>query len=445
MGFAGAQPVLNLPARRANAPTGSEFYQQILPLSQTAREQAIIDEFARGNVPSWLRTLKPVTATGTVSGASKSITVYVTCDYLAIGSDTDFFRMPMGAPLAQQVADLVGCSLPGRKLVNDIYSQSQVKLAPSPFSPSTYDIDSVEVFYLSHQAIETQRSGSAAGLLVGGIKKDVVVTAQLPLRPPPPRVAIYGWHQLNGSPIQPLSLVHEDTYEDYSHGIRLVWNQINVDGSTLTLPQIVASSTLHPLLSDEGAFTSSVYPITNPYVVNASPNLIANPGFEETFVGNAAPSWENWTAPGSSTITFGRASLNRVDGAAAFYFARNDTTPFEGGIRQQVAVTEGALYRLTARMKRQSTLAGTRMDFGVDPTGGTDPLAATVRYKSLMAAANDTWATYEQDFIAQSPTIVVFGRGGHTGTTGGANSYFYLDAISLVEFPPVQPHGFVLQ
>ena len=38
----------------------------------------------------------------------------------------------------------------------------------------------------------------------------------------PNRVAIYGWHYLNGQPIQPTYAGHVDWYIDYSHGIRPV-------------------------------------------------------------------------------------------------------------------------------------------------------------------------------------------------------------------------------
>jgi hypothetical protein len=428
-----AQPTLNLPPRPADAPTGSQFYDQIRTLGDNDREQRIINQIARGNVPDFMRTLVPVTASAVINGQNTSVTLHVTPDYIAIGSNSDYFRMPMSAPLAQQVADLLECSLPTRKIVNDIYTAAAVKLAPVPFNPATYDIDSVEVFWLSNQAIQNQlaQGGHAAGLLVGGTKKDVVVTAQLPLRPPPPRVAIYGWHQLNGQPIQPLSLVHSEGYEDYSHGIRLVWNQVATSAGTRSIPQMLADPTLHPLVSDEGSFTSSRYPITNPHPITLSDNLILNGSFEEPFVNGVGTAWERWTAPGSATITFGRATVNRVDGAASQYWARTDTTPFDGGIRQRVSVEVGARYRLAARMKRQSTLAGTQMAVGYDPAGGDDPLAGSVVYTSLMAAANDTWATYSADFTAAANSVVVFARGGHTGTTGGTNSYFYTDAFSL--------------
>ncbi len=63
-------------------------------------------------------------------------TYYVTPDYLGIGSDADFVRMPMMPGTAQQIADLFQCILPARKMVNDIYAQAQVKLAPYPFNLS---------------------------------------------------------------------------------------------------------------------------------------------------------------------------------------------------------------------------------------------------------------------------------------------------------------------
>src|SRR5207253_1071838 len=58
------------------------------------------------------------------------------------------------------------------------------------------------------------------GALIAGIKKDVVITNRLGEKPN--HVAIYGWHKLDGDPIQPLTIVHISPYVDYSHGIRLV-------------------------------------------------------------------------------------------------------------------------------------------------------------------------------------------------------------------------------
>ena len=92
---------------------------------------------------------------------------------------------------------------------------------------------------------------------LGGIKKDVVVTPLLASNPG--RVAIYGWHQLNGTPIQPLYLGHIEAYVDYSHGIRLVSQQMVVQGVEMSVADVLAHPDLHVLLSDEGVLTNPSY------------------------------------------------------------------------------------------------------------------------------------------------------------------------------------------
>jgi hypothetical protein len=68
----------------------------------------------------------------------------------------------------------------------------------------------------------------------------------------PKPVVIYGWHQLNGSPIQPLYNGHEETYADYSHGIRLVRDSVQLNGVPMTITSILQDAALAVLLSDEG-------------------------------------------------------------------------------------------------------------------------------------------------------------------------------------------------
>ncbi|HET9751340.1 MAG TPA: hypothetical protein VFP52_00195, partial [Myxococcales bacterium] len=100
--------------------------------------------------------------------------------------------------------------------------------------------------------------GGAHGELTAGHKKDVVVTSQLASKPG--KVAIYGWHQANGTPIQPLSTVHGDFYADYSHGIRLVAGTIVVDGEEQKLEDVYRDPLLCGLVSDEGPLTFTRYP-----------------------------------------------------------------------------------------------------------------------------------------------------------------------------------------
>ena len=96
------------------------------------------------------------------------------------------------------------------------------------------------------------------GALVAGDKKDVVIAAKL--SGTPGKVAIYGWHQANGKPIQPLYTGHADFYADYSHGIRLVQLTLGVNGVVKTVPEVLADAALCGLLSDEGSVFDTKIP-----------------------------------------------------------------------------------------------------------------------------------------------------------------------------------------
>jgi hypothetical protein len=47
--------------------------------------------------------------------------------------------------------------------------------------------------------------------------------------------------------------VHGVRYADYSHGVRLVWHEVLVDGVRRSIYDVLADPKLAPLLSDEGA------------------------------------------------------------------------------------------------------------------------------------------------------------------------------------------------
>jgi hypothetical protein len=57
---------------------------------------------------------------------------------------------------------------------------------------------------------------------------------------------------LDGKPIQPLTIVHRDTYVDYSHGIRLIRRTITVDGKPMDIRHFLHAADSWELLSDEG-------------------------------------------------------------------------------------------------------------------------------------------------------------------------------------------------
>ncbi len=244
-----APPALNLaaltrriPSRPADARSGSAFADSLAGLDSAGREKAILREILRGNVPSFLRRLVPV---------DLGVTIYVMPDYLAIGSDDDYLRMPMNLATAMAVADAFGFQLPTRKMVNAIYAQATYRLTPAPL-PAGPRMTSTDYYRIHNDLIERQAraEGAVPGALVSGHKKDVVFTNLLARMPG--RIAIYGWHRPTGVPIQPLSTVHGACYADYSHGIRLV-AALALQGATLRpVAEILADRTLSNTLSDEG-------------------------------------------------------------------------------------------------------------------------------------------------------------------------------------------------
>lgn len=248
---------LDLPARPPAARTGGQVKDAVLNLAAEAREEFLYREVVVGNVPGFLRNLVAVRSTDQIDSASRTAIYYVTPDYLAVGSEQDYFRMPMPPTLAQRIADSAGCILPTRKMVDQIYQAATVKLGPAPIPPSP-DMVTVPVFWQHEQIVRQQLSQKnwTAGALVAGHKKDIILSVSTSTRPPPPRVCIYGWHRLDGTPIQPLSTVHKHTYADYSHGTRLVSSTMLLDGATTSVSSVLMSKTLHPLLSDEGPFSS---------------------------------------------------------------------------------------------------------------------------------------------------------------------------------------------
>ena len=105
------------------------------------------------------------------------------------------------------------------------------------------------MFLRSNREIELQRTeaGIPVGAFIGGIKKDVVLSNSL--LDAPGKVAIYGWHQLDGKPIQPLYVGHVNTWVDYSHGIRLIKKLVQVDGRQMLIEEVSQADPVHLCLA----------------------------------------------------------------------------------------------------------------------------------------------------------------------------------------------------
>jgi hypothetical protein len=124
---------------------------------------------------------------------------------------------PVGIGEAAELAEANGAQLPVPGLVDAIWKAADLKVAPLPRqhdgTPAT--MASQAAFDDQYARIQKQIAGRSYRLLAG-THKDVVRD------PRTGKLGLYGWHQLDGSVIQPLFTGHSEAWIDYSQGLRLV-------------------------------------------------------------------------------------------------------------------------------------------------------------------------------------------------------------------------------
>ena len=228
--------------------TGSSFYEIVASWKWKQRDSMAKAQILSGNIPIFQRNFVRINTSLTDSKTGVTIYAYyfVAPDYLSLGTNTDWARIPLTPMAAQVIADSFHCFLPTRKMVNDIYNKAVVKLAPVPMYAFR---DSSVTMWQHHLIIEGQRKGKKG--LIAGIKKDVVLSGKINRDSKTEREAIYGWHKLDGKPIQPLYTGHINWWVDYSHGIRLVYQTIWVNGKPMNYVDVLKSPRLQKLLCDE--------------------------------------------------------------------------------------------------------------------------------------------------------------------------------------------------
>ena len=250
--------------------TGTEFLEYSNSMSIDQREAHILLQLSIGNIPPIIKnSLHDITVTSVQNNSTLVLTYHVLADYLAVGSDEDYIRVPCMAYTAQKLADLYRSSLPTTRMVDQIWSAAGMKLDPQPISPSDSMCDNAYIAN-ENELIETQVSLQQVGKegqMIGGDKKDTVLTNQYASHPT--SVAEYGWHQSNGVPIQPLYMGHSASWADYSMGIRLISNTVtlmNTTGSSkvttqMMMADVLKSAALAPMLSSEGVIASPRVPV----------------------------------------------------------------------------------------------------------------------------------------------------------------------------------------
>jgi hypothetical protein len=245
---------LNIPPRDPNSESGSAFMKRISQLPLAEREEQIYKTLASGNIPGFLRNM--VTISGDFAdsdGIIHKVKFEVMPDYLAVGNDNDYCRIPMNPYTAQKLASDFGASLITSNISDYIYKKAEVKLIPFNYVPVGNANELVTKFEDHNSQIGKQlkEAGGSPGQLIAGIKKDVILSTRLANQPG--KVVIYGWHKPDGNPIQPVYSGHVYWYVDYSHGIRFINNQVLIDGKPFLFTDVLKDPVLYKIFSNEDA------------------------------------------------------------------------------------------------------------------------------------------------------------------------------------------------
>ncbi len=237
--------------------TGTEFLKRIASLGYSrARDLAVLDALA--SRIDW--PLVPLTS----HYNGHTGTIFVTSDVLAIGTPDDLVRMPVGADVAQVIADELGMMLITPYVSQLIDEQAIRRLKPRPHDPTAgRGLAMMDIPYLVTENAEIEAQlhamGARFGDLVSCLGKDVVVCNHCGERPGD--LVICGW-DLDPDPlithwIQPglggigLQAPHEIAYRDYSHKHRFMCLWMLVDGARMLVADVAKDPALAPLISRE--------------------------------------------------------------------------------------------------------------------------------------------------------------------------------------------------
>lgn len=269
--------------RAAGAPTGSAFIASLGDRKGVERENRIFEQLQGGNLPPSVLIFHTVRTSGKASsGASHEFEYYVTPDVLSIGTESDAVRIPMDPVTAQRVADAFDCLLPTARMVEQIYQAAPTKLA---FIPGNYagtpraHLQDATSEYLVHSSKIDAQLRRPPTILTAGHKKELVISNGYVKQrrnkatgesKPAPMLAFYGAFTAAGVPIQaprnngqPMrgwpSFAHEPSFVDYSHGVRLVWPTMKVDGESRSVADVLKDPDLCVLIAAEGAIPNPRY------------------------------------------------------------------------------------------------------------------------------------------------------------------------------------------
>ena len=298
----GAIMSIAIPRRPREAQGGAAFYSSLRGLSQAQAEERIFEEISRGNVPDFVRpeNYREISVRMMAGQEEVEARIRVSPDYFAIGGNDDFVRIPITPILAQRIAQRFGLSLPTKRIVDLIDVEAARTGGTLPFvsapdiaarvtDPGTkqkvsarwnykeygaYEarwMESIDFALTQNEMIRERTPESASGAVRSGHKKDVIYHPDVIGKR---KVAI--WHR----GIQPVSTIHHDRYQDYSHGIRFISGIVDLtyrrEGQATrtevrSMPDILNDPALYRLLSDARMDVAQMYRDPGQAVARRSP------------------------------------------------------------------------------------------------------------------------------------------------------------------------------
>lgn len=273
----------NIPPRPEGAMTGEQIRQRLVEImgdtqSCTAQElerrraqveEFVFQQFSSGNVPDFMRpeNYRAVTSEVRVGDHTVTATIRVCPDYLAIGGNGDFVRVPLDAITAQRIADRFSLALPTQRLVDIIDANATQAGGMLPFVAAPQIAKRIRDPHNGNKPVESkwnyQQYGNYEGrwMLSGEfiamqnqmIQENPEAMRNAPIRSGQKKDVIYDplafKESKEGGPpvviyrkgVQGLSNWHNEGYFDYSHGIRFIDPSIQItvrydNGSSVTHP-----------------------------------------------------------------------------------------------------------------------------------------------------------------------------------------------------------------
>jgi len=187
---------------------------------------------------------------------------------------------------------------------------------------------------------------------------------------------------------------------------------------------------------------------------DATPNLLVNGSLEQPYYGQGAPTrtapsgWNIWLGAGAPEAFPHNDKVQVLDGEVSWNVKQSYAVFTAAGYQRVSGLTAGLGLKLTAYgwlytcndlstscviaehpYRRSDTAAGASLKVGIDPNGGTDPLAASVVW-SAPAAPYDQWAELSVTAAAAGDSATVFLY--MTQAAGLAINNVYWDKVSLV-------------